>query len=116
MTPRLAAASALVALLLLVLAWHFVLAPPSRMSPALAFLLHASPLLPALVLLLLGRRSAPFWGALGALLLFCHGIAEAWSDAEVTALALLETGLSVVLIFAASWDGLRARVAKRRGV
>jgi uncharacterized membrane protein len=100
----------------LILAWHCLLAPPLRLPRALAAALHLAPLLPALALLLLRRRAATFWGAVAALLLFCHGVSEAWSQPAARALAGAEILLSVALVFAASWNGLRARLARRRGV
>ncbi|HRN59259.1 MAG TPA: DUF2069 domain-containing protein [Chiayiivirga sp.] len=93
--------------------WWFV---PARVPAWLAAAIHAAPMLPALVLLLLRRRSAAFWGGLGALFTFSHGVSEAWADAEVRAAALTEVALSVALVVAASWGGLRQRFARRRGV
>jgi uncharacterized membrane protein len=114
MNARGLAAASVFALLALVLAWQLALAPPQRMPPAFAAALHALPLLPSLVLFLRRRPSAGFWGAVAALILFCHGISEAWSSADARALALAEVALSVTIIFGASWDGLRARFDKRR--
>jgi len=93
--------------------WHAFLSPPAaaRWPIAAAF---ALPLLPSLIGLVLGRRSAVFWGAIAALLYFCHGIAEAWSDPQTRPLALVEAALSVWTIVAGSWDGLRARFSKRK--
>jgi hypothetical protein len=42
--------------------------------------------------------------------------AELLEDAADLRLAGAEIVLSVLLVFAASWDGLRARIARRRGV
>jgi uncharacterized membrane protein len=116
MNARRLSAALMLALLALVLAWELRLAPPDSMPRAPAAALHAAPLLPGLLLLLRGRRSAAFWGAVAALVLFCHGVSEAWSRPEVRTLAALEAALSVALVLAASWDGLRARFARRRGV
>ena len=116
MSARHLAHAALLALLGLVLAWQLALAPPKEMPRALAAALHAAPLLPALLLLLRRHPAAPFWGAVAALLLFCHGVSEGWSSTELRALAAAEIALSLLLVFAASWDGLRARMARRRGV
>ena len=107
------AAAAIVAMAALQLAWHGVLSPASgggRWPVAVFFLL---PLLPALALLLARHRRAAFWGALAALLYFCHGIMVAWSAPADRAPALAEVALSVVLIAAASWDGVRARFRRR---
>jgi uncharacterized membrane protein len=108
--------AAMLALLTLIVAWHAWLAPPQHLSPALAIGAHAALLLPGLVLLALRDRRAAFFGALAALVLFCHGVMEAWSAPAVRGLALAETALSVVAIVGASLDGLRARFARRRGV
>lgn len=116
MNPRNTASLGVLALLLLILAWHSVIAPPSAVPVWIATGLHVSPLLPALWLMLRRHPRAPFWGALGALLLFCHGVSEAWSEPRVRALALLESLLAVAVIVAASWDGMRARLGKSRGV
>ena len=116
MSARTFAAVLVLLLAGLILAWQTWLAPPVRLPRALAAALHLAPLLPALVLLLLRRRAATFWGAVAALLLFCHGVSEAWSEPAARTLAGAEIVLSVLLVFAASWDGLRARLARRRGV
>lgn len=116
MSPRALASACILALFALVLAWQLWLAPPQRIPAAIAATLHALPLLPALLLLLRGHRAAPFWGAVAALFLFCHGVSEAWSAPQVRSLALLEILISVVLVVAASWRGLIARFARGRGV
>jgi uncharacterized membrane protein len=116
MKARTWATIAIVALAALIAAWHSVFAPPLRMPASVAVALHLLPLMPSLLLLALRRRSAPFWGAVAALLLFCHGIAEAWAVPDRRALALVEAALCVAIIVAASWDGLHARWRKRRGV
>ena len=103
------AAAAVVAMAALQLAWHGWLAPAAggaHWAVAAFFLL---PLLPALVLLPARHRRAPFWGALAALLYFCHGVMVAWAAPEQRALGVAEAMLSAVLIVAASWDGLRRR-------
>jgi uncharacterized membrane protein len=116
MSARNVAAGLILALAALILGWQLWLAPPAQLSRALAAALHLAPVLPALVLLLLRHRAAPFWGGVAALLLFCHGVTEAWSVPAARALAGAEIVLSVLLVFAASWGGLRARMARRRGV
>jgi len=108
------ARAAILVLLGLHLAWRLWLAP-SASAPAWAMALFFTlPLLPAVVLALAGHRKAPFWGALAALLYFCHGVMEAWATPAVRGLALAEAGLAALLIVAASWDGLRRRFAGRR--
>ena len=58
-------------------------------------------------------RTAGFWAAVLALAWFCHGVMTAWSSPDERILALLETALSVVIVFAASWPGLHARFGRR---
>jgi uncharacterized membrane protein len=116
MKARALANLGVLALLALLWAWHLVLAPPTQMPGWAAASLHSFVLLPALLLMLRRRRSAPFWGALAALLLFCHGVSEAWSTPSTRTLAAGEIALCVLIVFAASWNGLRARLARRRGV
>ncbi|MCI1710435.1 MAG: DUF2069 domain-containing protein [Chiayiivirga sp.] len=106
----------LVVLVGLILAWHGWLAPPADVPVAFALGLHLMPLLPALWLLLRNDRRSTFFGALGALILFCHGVSEAWASPATRVLASSEVALCLVVIGGASWDGLRARFAKSRGV
>jgi uncharacterized membrane protein len=108
------AAAGIVGLLALQLAWHGWLAPPARSAPWAMALFFALPILPAFVLLLLRHRRAGFWGALAALLYFSHGVMAAWVSPEVRDLALGQVALSALLVVAASWDGVRARFARRR--
>ena len=49
-----------------------------------------------------------FW-----LLYFSHGVMVAWSSPGTRMLGLLEALVSTVLVVSASWDGMRARLAKR---
>ena len=109
------AALGMVLLLGLIVLWHGLLAPPVRMPPWLAMVLHAWVLLPGLVMLALRHRRATFFGALAALVLFCHGVMEAWTSPGVRIPALAEAALSVLVIAGASLDGLRARFAGKRG-
>ena len=115
-TTKRIAHAAMMLLLALIIAWHAWLAPPATLPAWLAVALHAAPLLPGLLLLALGRRSAAFWGALAALLLFCHGVMEAWTSPQIRALALAETALCIAIIAGASLDGLRARFARKPAV
>ena len=107
------AKATIAALFALQLAWHAWLSPPTQASPWPVAIFFALPMLPALVLLLLGHRRAGFWGALAALLYFSHGVMVAWSSPGETWLGLLQAVLSAVLVLAASWDGMRARLGKR---
>ena len=48
------------------------------------------------------------------LFLFCHAVMTAWADPAQRGLALCGVVLSVLAVFASSWDGLRARFGARR--
>lgn len=108
------AALGILALLALQWLWHALLLPPETARPWLVALLFSLPILPAAVLVLLRHRQAGFWGGVAALLYFCHGIAETWTVPESWPLALTETGLSVWIILAGSWEGMRARFGKSK--
>jgi uncharacterized membrane protein len=94
--------------------WHLGLAPSNVLPPLWVTIALSLPILPGLVLALIGHRTAGFWGGLAALFYFSHGVMELWSNPGVTALAWAETLLSVALVVAASWRGLQARAAARR--
>lgn len=100
------------ALLLLQVAWHGMQRWPGG-SLALLLLLGA-PLAAVFLMHLAQRRSARFWTGVVALLLFCHGIAEAWALPAARLPALAEVALSVAAVVTSSWDGLRARFGRRR--
>lgn len=75
--------------------------------------------LPPLLLALLLKpfpRVAGFCAGVLALAWFSHGVMIAWSDPAQRWLALAETALAVVVVFAANADALRARLARRRQV
>ena len=114
MSARQATAALSFALLLLAVLWQNLLDPPQRMPLPLALILHALPLVPAILLFALRRPSAAFAAGVGALFLFCHGVMEAWGNAPMRLWGGIEIALSVALVFASSFDGLRARFAKRR--
>lgn len=110
------ALAAIFALLLLATLWQLWWFPPERVSRPFALALHLAPMLPAALLALLGRRSAAFWGGCGALLLFCHGVMEAWAAPASRPAAWLEILLSLAVVGGASWNGLRHRFARKRSV
>lgn len=116
MSARNLAEAAVLALAALIVAWHGWLAPPVRIPAAIAIALHLAPVMPALWLVARRDRRAAFFGALGALLLFSHGVAEAWASPATRHLAWTEISLSLAIVAGASWDGLRARFAKSRRV
>ena len=114
MTPRNLAAAAVFGLFALSWIWHLWLAPPQTLPPWLAASAHALLMLPSVLLLLAGRPSALFWGAVGALFAFCHGVMEAWSAPSARLPAWIEVVLALTIIFGASWAGMRGRFAKKR--
>ena len=73
----------------------------------------APPLLLALGAWRGGNRAA-FWAGVLALLWFSHGVMVAWSRPLERDLALVEIVLALVVVFAASLPGLRARFARKR--
>lgn len=102
------------ALLALQVVWHGLLAPATVIAPWQVSLLYALPILPAVLLWLAGHRQAGFWGSVAALGYFSHGIMEAWAAPASRPQALLQTGLALVLIFAANWTGLQAKLTRRK--
>ena len=113
MTPYRVATIGIFGLIALALIWHLGWLPPARVPSWFAALLHAAPMLPAALLALLRRRSAAFWGALGALVMFSHGVMEAWTAPVARAPAAIEIALSLMVISGASWNGFRHRFGKK---
>lgn len=73
--------------------------------------------LPPLLLLpgvLAGGRLSRFWAGVLALLWFCHGVMEAWSETSTRALAFVLIALSLVVVFSVSWPALQSRLGGRR--
>jgi hypothetical protein len=70
------------------------------------------PMLPPALAFALRRPRAALWAGIAALFYFCHGVAE-WRVSS-SAWPMLEIGLSLVIIFAAGWPGIAAKLAKRR--
>lgn len=61
-----------------------------------------------------GRRTAGYWSSVLGLFWFSHGVMVAWSRPAEAGYAWGEIVLALVVIFAASWPGLRARFVKKR--
>lgn len=114
MSARPLAHAGVFALAALVLAWYGVFAPTTVIPPWLSLTTMLLPLLPVLALILLRHPKAAFWGGVVSLFYFSHGAMEAWTSPEVRAWALVEVALSLLVILAASWDGMRARFAAKR--
>jgi uncharacterized membrane protein len=106
---RIALVAALVGLTTLYLVWF----SDDRHRIA-AWLVFALP--PALCALgaLADRPAARFWAGVFALGWFSHGVMSAWTHADTRPFALIEIALSLVVVFASSAAGLRARFARNR--
>ena len=109
MKPQRYLAAALFALSALYVAWF------ARDAHALAGLLVFA-LPPALLAVsaLAGWRRAGFTSAVIALLWFSHGVMLAWSEPAERAYAFVEIVLSLVVVYASSIDGIRARLGNKR--
>jgi uncharacterized membrane protein len=81
---------------------------PQWLFPALRSL----PIVLPLLLFALRRPRAPLWAGIAALFYFCMGIANFRVAGD--RLDLLEVALSVVVVLAAGWPGIAAKIEKRR--
>lgn len=109
MTSRRLLAAALLALAVLYAAWF------ANDRHAFAALLVFA--LPPLALVVPAWRGWPrigFAAGVLALLWFSHGVMLAWSDPAQRLLALVEVALALVVVYASSIDGVRARFGRRR--
>ena len=110
MTAWRAAAAATFALL--VLQWSWAFGGPKPVHFLAWSIVLSLPLLPPTIAFLLRRPRAPLWSGIVALLYFCLGITglrvspSPWNAAYLV--------LSVVIVFAAGWPGIAAKLAKRR--
>ncbi|MGQ0547892.1 MAG: DUF2069 domain-containing protein [Betaproteobacteria bacterium] len=108
---RLSAASALILLILLCVAWELWLAPLRPGGSLMA--LKALPLALPLGGILAGRRYTYQWSSMLILAYFAEGVTRAWSDAGFSRiLASLEVLLSIVF-FVAAVSYARATQARR---
>ncbi len=85
------------ALIVLQLVWHAGWAPPQRVPLGWVLAITVVPLLLPLAALRKVRR-ALLWVGILSLFYFCHGVSEAWSAPAERVPALLEIGLSLLLI------------------
>ncbi|HEY2347033.1 MAG TPA: DUF2069 domain-containing protein [Xanthomonadaceae bacterium] len=116
MSARALALAGILALLLLQWRWHTAIAPPTAIAPWLLAVFYCIPMLPCLWLLLRGHRAALLVGAIAALLYFCHGVMFATGVPALRGPAIIEVALSVIVVVASSWGGLRARFARKPDV
>ncbi|MGH8107038.1 MAG: DUF2069 domain-containing protein [Arenimonas sp.] len=112
LTKRLTALG-IVGLLLYQVFWHCLMAPPETAPAWLVTLLFALPLIPVCVLAFIKHRTFAFWGGTLALFYFSHGVMEAWTLRDIWPLGFGEAVISVWVIIAASWDGMKKRFAKK---
>ena len=61
-----------------------------------------------------GAQKPAFWAGLFSLGWFSHGVMVAWSRPAERELALAEIGLALLVFFAVTLPGLRARFGARR--
>jgi uncharacterized membrane protein len=102
------------AMLALQIIWYTWLAPSQTLPKSIALGLAVAPIAPAVLLAIFRRPSAVFWAGVASLLYFCHSIAELFATPTIWPLALLELGLSLWIIFSGNWDGLQAKLLKRK--
>lgn len=98
---------ALIALTGLYLMWFS--GTPTQWAALLVFALPPAALAMAA---LSGWRQAGFWAAVLALGWFSHGIMVAWTRAPERVFAMIEIVLALVVVFAASVPGMKARFSK----
>jgi uncharacterized membrane protein len=100
---------ALIALVGLYLLWF-----GGQPRPWVELAVFAGP--PALLAMavLRGVRAAGFWAGVLALAWFSHGVMIAWSSPPQRLFGLLELALAVVVVFASSVPGMRARFGRKK--
>lgn len=107
-------AIALFALIALQFVWHLAWLPPERVGVGLVLAIMVVPLAIPALLLILGFKKALFWAGFIAMLHFCHGVMEAWTDPAALLAGLIEAMLAAVVCCAAGWHGLARRVYWRK--
>jgi len=81
-------------------------------SPWAALLVFAVPAAAVAIAVLRGWRAAGFWSGVFALGWFSHGIMVAYTRAPEWLFASAEIVLALVVVFAASIPGMKARFSK----
>jgi uncharacterized membrane protein len=99
---------ALIAQLLLQLAWHAWLAPVSQPALALAVL----PLLPGLWVCIRNVPRGVLIGGIASLFYFCHGVVELLGAGASRLFAGPEVALAVAVVAALAWEIRRAKARK----
>ena len=112
--PRPTSASRVLIAALAALATLFAIWFGRTPSPWVALAVFALP--PALLAMgrWRGRPTAGYWSSVFALFWFSHGIMVAYSRPADRWFALAEVALALVIIFAASGPGMRARLAQKK--
>ena len=100
--------TALIALTGLYLLWFGALP-----TPWAALLVFALPPAVLAMAALRGWRQAGFWAGVLALGWFSHGVMVAWTRAPERLFAVTEILLALVVVFAASIPGMRARFSRK---
>ncbi len=88
-------------LFLLLMAWHTVLSPSSRLPTALLLLVSVGPLLLPFKGLLNRNLKSCTWMSYLSLPYFAHGVAEAYANQGERPYAMLEIVFSLLLCFGA---------------
>ena len=83
-------------------------------SPWATLFVFAMPPAALAMAALRGRRGAGFWAGVFALGWFSHGVMVAYTRAPERLFATAEIVLALVVVFAASIPGMKARFAKRK--
>ena len=102
------------AVALLALAALFVLWFARDEHVLTGLLVFASPPLLLAIAAWRGWPRAGFVAGVFALLWFSHGVMLAWSEPAERAYAFVEIVLSLVVVYASSIDGIRARLGNKR--
>jgi len=99
--------AALIAQLLLQVAWHTT--APSATAGGLLLVVTVVPLLPALWVARNNLRRGILIGGIVSLLYFCHGVVSVWADPPARGFGWLELALSLVVIAALGWGARNYR-------
>ena len=87
----------------LLMLWNTVLAPASKLPVALMLVVTVTPLLLPMRGFLDKRLKSCAWMAYVSLIYFVHGCAEAYANIAIRPYALLETLLSLMIFFGATF-------------
>ena len=115
MSARLTASTGVLVGALFALAGVYIAWFAGAANPWPALVVFALPPLALAIARWRGRRTAGFWASVLGLFWFSHGVMVAWSRPAEAGYAWAEIVLALVVIFSASWGGLHARFARRRG-